>query len=181
MLKYTIGFLVGIVASLVLGWQFAGSLMFYEHESPYGLEETAARIQSNIKTLSHNGWALSGLRSPHKAVEAAGGTVLPVLLVEACSIKYSKPLLKDDNTRILSILMPCTIAVYKKDDGKIYIGLMNAGLVGYLFGSKVGSIMQGVADDQKIFIKFDDKKPAPPLIRTTPGGGKSGTEDTGGC
>jgi uncharacterized protein (DUF302 family) len=162
-------------------WQFAGNFMFTEHKSPYGLEETAARIQANIKNLSHNGWSLSGLRSPHKAVEAAGGTVLPVLLVEACSVKYSKPLLKNDRTRILSLLMPCTIAVYKKDDGKVYIGLMNAGLVGYLFGNKVGSIMQGVVADQKIFINFDDKKPAPPLIRITPGGSKNGAIDTGGC
>ena len=104
----------------------------------------------------------------------------PVLLVEACSTAYSKPLLADDATRILSILMPCTITVYKKDDGKVYVGLMNAGLMGQLFGSKVAEIMQQVAADQDRFLAFDPSQPAPELIKVTPGGGGSGP-DAGGC
>ncbi len=156
--------------------------MFNEYESPFGVEETAARIQANIKALSGNGWALSGLRDPSRAVAAAGGNVLPVLLVEACSTTYSKPLLKDDETRILSILMPCTVTVYKKDNGKTYIGIMNAAMMGKLFGAKVAGIMAKVAADQQKFIKFDPKKPAPPLIRLSPGGGASGGDgDISGC
>jgi uncharacterized protein (DUF302 family) len=180
MLKYIIGVVSGVVLLAIVAWQFAGSLMFWEIESPYGIEETAARIQRNIQSLSHKGWGISGIREPHKAVAVAGSNVLPVMLVETCSTEYSKPLLKDDKSRILSILMPCTISVYKKDDGKVYIGLMNAGLMGHLFGSKVAKIMAGVAADQKIFVTFDDKKPAPPLIRPS-FGGKGGKKDTGGC
>ena len=108
--------------------------------------------------------------------------MLPVLLVEACSTNYSKPLLKDDDTRILSILMPCSISVYKKNDGKVYIGMMNAGLMGHMFGSNVAEIMGHVAADQDKFINFDLSKPAPPLIKIRPGGGSgAGSQDTGGC
>lgn len=146
------------------------------------MEETAARIQANIQAMEDKGWKLSGLRDPSQAVAAAGGNVPPVLLVEACSTNYSGPILKEDATRILSILMPCTITVYKKDDGKVYIGMMNAGLMGRMFGSKVGEIMSEVAADQKKFITFDPNKPAPELIRTRPGGGGGGgAKDSGGC
>lgn len=181
MLKLLSGMVLGIALTGLVAWTQAGAMMFNEYQSPYDIEETAARIQANMQALSANGWKLSGLRDPSKAVAAAGNNVLPVLLVEACSTDYSMPLLKDDETRILSILMPCTITVYQKQDGKTYIGTMNAGLMGQLFGPKVAGIMSKVAEDQAKFVTFDPKKPAPPLIKVKPGGGGAGGNDIGGC
>ena len=109
MAKIILGFVAGLVVVTIIAMMTAQSLMFNEAESPYGVEETAARIQANIQGLSGNGWTLSGLRNPARAVAASGTNVLPVLLVEACSTTYSAPLLKDDSSRIFSILMPCTI------------------------------------------------------------------------
>jgi uncharacterized protein (DUF302 family) len=179
MLKVFVGFVVALGLMVVVMVTSAQSLMFNEYESPFGVEETAARIQGNMQSLSGNGWKLSGLRNPAAAVAASGSNVLPVLLVEGCSTTYSGPLLKNDNHRIFSILMPCTITVFKKDDGKTYIGTMNAGLMGKLFG--IGDVMDQVAADQQKMITFDASKPAPPLIRTRPGGGGAGGLDTGGC
>lgn len=182
MLKALVGFIGGLVFTGVMMFLFMGSLMFNEFESPYSVEETAARIQQNIQGMSDKGWALSGLRNPAAAVAATGGNVLPVLLVEACSTAYSGPILKDDKTRILSILMPCSITVYKKDNGKTYIGMMNAGLMGQMFGATVAEVMGHVAEDQKKFIEFDPKKPAPPLIKGMPGGGGGGDgKEASGC
>ena len=96
MLKIIGSFVAGIVLVGVLAYTFMGSLMFWEIESPFGVEETTARIQQNIMKVG-NGWSLSGLRNPGKAVEADGGNTLPVLMVEACSTKYSGPILKDDS------------------------------------------------------------------------------------
>ena len=181
-MKVVVGFIGGIVFTGLMVFLLMGSLMFNEVESPYGVEETAARIQRNIQGLENKGWALSGLRDPSKAVASAGGNVPPILLVEACSTDYSGPILGDDATRILSILMPCTITVYKKDNGKTYIGMMNAGLMGKMFGSTVARTMGEVAKDQKIMVTFDDSKPAPPLIKSRPGGGGgAGGKDTSGC
>jgi uncharacterized protein (DUF302 family) len=182
MLKVIGGFIAGIVSVLVVAGTMMGSFMFREIESPFTVEETAARIQANIQAKKDKGWSLSGLRDPIKPLQAAGENALPVLLIEACSTRYSGPMLKDDKTRILSILMPCTITVYKKNDGKTYVGLMNAGLLGRMFGSKVGEIMAEVAADQASFIAFDPSKPAPPLIKGMPGaGGGAGKEAGGGC
>ena len=181
MLKFIGGLVAGIALLGVVMFFIAGSFMFNEIESPYSVEETAARIQQNIQRLENRGWKLSGLRDPSKAVAASGTNVLPVLLVEACSTKYSAPLLKDDETRALSILMPCTITVYKKDNGKTYITLMNSGLMGQLFGANVAKIMAEVAKDQAEFVKFDPSEPAPPLIKIRPGGGGAGGKDVGGC
>ena len=183
MLKVVGGFIAGAAFCGVLVYNFMGSLMFREVASPFGVEETVARIQQNIQNTG-NGWALSGLRNPAKAVEADGGNTLPVLLLEACSTKYSGPILKDDSVRFLSNLMPCKISVYKKNDGKTYIGMMNAGFMGGMFGSMVGETMSHVAADQAKFIQFDPSKPAPAMIRGTPGAGASGGSGSGaagGC
>lgn len=179
MLKIIGGFFAGILATALLAWNMAGGMMFQERVSPFGMEETVARIQHNIQATG-NGWALSGLRNPGKAVEADGGNTLPVMMIEACSTKYSGPILKEDTVRFLSILMPCKISVYKKNDGKVYIGNMNAGLMGPMFGPLVGGIMQQVADDQAKFLEFDPTKPAPPLILPKPAGEGGGAAGGGG-
>lgn len=182
MMKIISSFFAGIAVVAVLAWQYGGSLMVQEYPSPYGMEETAARIQHNIQDA---GWALSGLRSPSVTIRNMGATVPDTLLIEACNADYSKPLIQDRNTRILTILMPCTITVYEDDEGKVFIGLLNSGLMGRLFGSKVAAIMAKVAEDQKSFIKFDPNKPAPELIRPNAAGGASGSnggaKDLGGC
>jgi len=175
------GVIGGIVLTGVIGWNMAAGLMFNEYESPFGVEETVARVQHNI-VATGNGWALSGIRNPAKAVQADGGNVLPVMMVEACSTAYSGPILKEDSVRYLSILMPCKITIYKKNDGKVYIATMNAGLIGKMFGPLVGDIMGKVAQDQKKFLVMDPSKPAPQMIlpkAATEGGGGAGAPS--GC
>ncbi len=184
MLKAALGFIAGIVVVAVVAYLNMASLMFHETASPFGLEETVARIQHNVvenPELKAKGWALSGLRNPARAVQSDGGNVLPVMMVEVCSSKYSGPILREDTVRFLSILMPCKISVYKKQDGKTYIGTMNAGLMGKMFGPLVGDIMGKVAEDQKKFLVMDPAKPAPPLIMPSaaPAGGGGG--GGGGC
>lgn len=179
-MKYLIGAIGAFVLVGVIALTQAQNLMFNVTPSPYSVEETAARIQANIMRLEGRGWKLSGLRNPAKAVAASGNNVPPVLLIEACSTKYSGPLLKNEYHRIFSILMPCTITVYKNDDGSTSIGTMNAGLMGKLFG--VSEIMDQVYADQKEFLKFDPNRPPPPLIKIRPGGGGGGSgKDEAGC
>lgn len=181
MVKALAGFVIGVVIVALVGWMMLPHLMFSERASPFGVEETVARIQQNIQKAG-NGWALSGLRNPAKAVQADGSNVLPVMMIEACSTKYSKPILQEDTVRFLSILMPCKISVYKKNDGKVYIGTMNAALMGKMFGPLVGEVMGKVAEDQKKFLIFDPKTPAPPMVvpAAAPAGGAGGGSQ-GGC
>ena len=178
-MKYFIGVIGAFIFVGIMVMTQAQNLMFNTTASPYGVEETAARIQRNIQRLEGRGWKLSGLRNPAKAVAAGGSNVPPVLLVEACSTKYSGPLLKAETSRIFSILMPCTITIYKNDDGSTSIGTMNAGLMGKMFG--IGEIMDEVYADQQEFIKFDANLSAPPLIKTAPGGGGGPGQEDAGC
>jgi uncharacterized protein (DUF302 family) len=181
MLKLLTGIALGAILSLVAVYQMAGGLMFEERVSPFTMEETVARIQQNVQSAG-NGWALFGLRYPTRPVEAEGVSILPVMAIETCSPKYSGPILKDDKTRFLSLLMPCKISVYKKSDGKVYIGTLKAGLIGKFFGPLVAETMEHVVADQTKFLEFDASKPAPPLVLPKAGGeGGGGGAAAGGC
>jgi uncharacterized protein (DUF302 family) len=180
MFKIVGSFIAGIALTGIVAWNMMGGLMFNERVSPFGLEETVARIQENIEN-SGTGWTLSGLRNPAAAVKADGGNALPVMMIEACSTRYSGPILNEDSVKFLSILMPCKISVYKKNDGKIYIGNMNAGLMGQMFGPLVGGIMSKVAEDQQKFLVMDPSKPTPQIKypKASTGGGGGGGAGNG--
>ena len=125
--------------------------MIVEEQSPYGLDETVKRIADAAKA---EGWVVSAIRPMHKSVKKNGGpTVLPVMLVELCSPEYAGAMLLDDASRYSSVMMPCTISVYEKTDGKVYVAHVNAKMVGGMFGGKVAEVMGGpVADAQEKFL-----------------------------
>lgn len=55
----------------------------------------------------------------------------------------------------VSVMMPCSIAVYQKNDGKTYVSTMNNGLMGKMFGGVVAEVMGGpVAANEEKFMAF---------------------------
>jgi len=100
---------------------------------------------------------VQGVSSIHKSIKKHGsGDLPPVLLINLCRPDYAYDILKEDDNKVVSVFMPCTISVYEKSDGKVYIGTMNAGLLGKMFGGTVAEIMgEKVAADQKAFVSLN--------------------------
>ncbi len=148
------GLIVGVVVTALAGWTYAPKLMVTELESPYGVEETVERIKNNAKDSD---WIVPGVSSIHKSIKKHGGGELPpVMLVNICKPDYAYDILKHDENKIISLFMPCTISVYEKSDGKTYVGIMNAGLLGKMFGGTVAEVMGNkVAIDQKKFVDLN--------------------------
>ena len=147
-----LGFVLGVALLGVVGWTTMPTMMINEAVSPYGLEETVQMIQDNARA---QGWVVSGVKPLHKSVKKHGGPdILPVMLIELCEPNHAASILGNDADRLISVMMPCTITVYNKADGKTYIGYMNAGLMGQMFGGNVAKVMGVVAGQQHDFIKF---------------------------
>lgn len=148
-----IGFVVGITFAGITGWHMAPDLMLKEIKSPYNAEKTVENIQANAKS---RGWVIPGVTPIHKSIEKhTGNEIPPVYLVNICKGEYAYNILKEDQNKVLSVFMPCTISVYEKTDGHAYIGSMNAGLLGKMFGGTVAEIMgEKVAVDQQIIISM---------------------------
>ncbi len=146
------GFVVGIALVSAVGWTAMPGMMLKEAASPYGLEETVNKIKENAQA---HGWVVAGVKKLHKSVKKHGGPdILPVMLIELCEPNHASNILTNDSDRMISVMMPCTISVYNKADGKTYIGYMNAGLMGQMLGGNVATVMGEVAGQQKSFIQF---------------------------
>ena len=146
-----VGFLVGIVLVSALGWIMMPGMMLHETLSPYTVNETVEKIKASALA---EGWVVAGVKPLHKAVKKHGGyDIPPVMLINLCQADHAYNILKEDANKVLSVMMPCTISVYQKGDGKTYVGSMNAGLLGTMFGGTIAEIMgKQVAAQQQLFV-----------------------------
>jgi uncharacterized protein (DUF302 family) len=149
--------IMGIVFGFALGLVFAGAvlpkLMVKEKLSPMGYEETIAHIQNNV---TNAGWKVSALMRLDKTLAKEGKDVLPVASFKICQPDYAEKILLDDDARFMSVMMPCSIAVYEKADGNTYISIMDSRLLGRMFGGTVAEVMAGpVGKETATFIQFD--------------------------
>lgn len=151
-----IGFLAGMVVTGAAVWLMMPGLMLKEYPSPLGVEETVRHIEQKAVA---DGWVVSSILPLDKSVKKNGGGDLPpVHLVNICQANHAYEILKEEGNRVVSVMMPCTISVYRKDDGNTYVGALNAGLMGKMFGGTVARVMGGdVAAAQRSFISFADE------------------------
>lgn len=148
-----IGIIVGCVIVCVIGWVVMPKMMLKERRSPYDVEKTVEQIKANALS---QGWVVSSVIPLHKSVKKHGDYDLkPTFLINLCQASHAFNILKTDTNKIVSVMMPCTISVYEKNDGTVFIGTMNAGLLGKMFGGDVARIMgDTVAKEQMKFISF---------------------------
>lgn len=153
LLKIGGGVIFGVILTAIIGWNVMPMMMVNVTESPYGSEETVAKIKRNVDATE--GWAISAVRPAHKNLKKmVGGEIPPTYLIDLCDPSYAYDVLKNDADRKLSLFMPCTISVYEKSDGKTYVATMNALLLGKMFGGNVAVVMEKVDIDQNNFIAF---------------------------
>jgi uncharacterized protein (DUF302 family) len=152
-MKFILGLIVGVIATAAAGWFSMPSMMLKEYQSPFDVNKTVQTIAKNAKA---NGWVVPGISKLHKSIKKHGGFDLtPVYLVNLCNATHAFNILKKDEHKVIATMMPCTISVYEKADGKTYIGTMNAGLLGKMFGGDIAQIFGvEVAEDQQKFIEF---------------------------
>lgn len=148
-----LGIVIGAVLVGAAGWLMMPGMMLNEYRSPLDVEETVEVIKERALA---QGWVVAGVMPLDESVKKNGGGDLPpVRLVNLCQPHHAHAILNEDDNKVVSVMMPCTISVYRKDDGHTYIGVMNAGLLGKMFGGTVARVMGGdVAAAQKTFIDF---------------------------
>lgn len=153
MKQFAYGAVFGVAVGLIAAMLTVPKLMLKERESPLGYEETIARIQGKAEEA---GWNVSATMRLDKTLEKHGKEVLPVASLKICQPDHAEEVLLDDEARFLSVMMPCSISVYEKADGKTYISTMNSGLLGRMFGGTAQKVMGGpVADETEAFVTFD--------------------------
>lgn len=120
-------------------------MMIVTQESRLDFEETVAALE---RAIPARGWVVSTVMDMNQSMAKHGVEFGPrVKLVKLCKAEYAKSVLTTD--RHVSTLMPCTIAVWESDDGRVLLSKMNMPLMARMFGGNIAKVMGGsVARDE---------------------------------
>lgn len=149
-ISFIIGVIVGIGALFVppvqqMMGQSLGSQMLIEVESPLGFDETMVKLEENAK---YAGWKVPSkwkVNFQKNLLKVTGTDIGKNQVLKMCEPAAAAKMLVHDEYKLLTTMMPCTIAVYEKSDGKTYISLMNMEMLGMIYGGLIAEIANELA------------------------------------
>jgi len=129
-----------------------GSLMIHENQSPHPFDVTVSTIVENAKT---HGWLVPKTYDFQKSMlrhdQPDPGRVT---VIKLCHPAIASSILSDDECKYASAMMPCSISVYEKGDGRTYVASMNMGLMSSMFGGTIGDTLGRVAEEDAEILRF---------------------------
>jgi uncharacterized protein (DUF302 family) len=115
-----------------------------EHKSRFGFEKTMEMIVADAEKRE---WKIPAVHDLQQSLAKSGKAVRPVRVIEICKPEYSGQMLELNDERIISVMMPCRISVYEKDDGLTYVSLINAGEMASGLPVSIASVMKKASDE----------------------------------
>jgi uncharacterized protein (DUF302 family) len=145
-------FITIVISTIILAGCSMGELMVHEVKSPYDFEKTVALVTETAKGL---GWVVPKVYDFQKSLvnfDQADPGKIKVLKV--CKPEYAASLLKQDKTKFISVMMPCSVSIYEKSDGTTYVATMNLELFSKLFSGDAAKILAMVAEEDRNILAF---------------------------
>jgi len=118
--------------------------MIIEKISPWDFEKT---IQLLTDAAVKMNWNIPATHDLQQSLAKAGKSVDPVKVLEICKPEYSGKMLEKNDERIVSVMMPCRISIYLKEDGKTYIALINGAALVAGMQETVRKVLTAAADE----------------------------------
>ena len=115
-----------------------------EHQSRFTFEKTVEMLVADAEKRE---WKVPAIHDLQQSLAKSGKDVRPVKVIEICKPKYSGQMLELNDERIISVMMPCRISVYEKEDGLTYVSLINAGEMASGLPSNIASVMKEASDE----------------------------------
>jgi uncharacterized protein (DUF302 family) len=124
--------------------------MIIEQKSKYDFDKTVDLL---IVEAERRGWTVPAVHDLQQSLAKSGKKVRQVKVIEICKPQYSGQMLELNNERIVSVMMPCRISVYIKDDGISYIALINGGEIASGLDENIARVMKAASDETMDIVK----------------------------
>ena len=121
-----------------------------EESSRYDFNITVEKL---VAESERRGWKVPFIHDLQQSLSKSGKAVNPVKVIEVCKPEYSGQMLELNDERIISVMMPCRISVYEKEDGKTYIALMNYGNMAMGMPANIAAVMSSSANESFEIVK----------------------------
>jgi uncharacterized protein (DUF302 family) len=115
-----------------------------EKKSRFGFDET---VEILIADAEKREWKVPAVHDLQQSLAKSGKAVRPVKVIELCKPAYSGQMLELNDERIISVMMPCRISVYKKEDGLTYVSLINTGEMVAGLPANIARVMKEASDE----------------------------------
>ena len=115
-----------------------------EQKSKFGFDKT---VQMLTEIAEKHEWKVPFVHDLQQSLAKSGKSVKPVKVIEICKPQYSGKMLELNDERIISVMMPCRISVYEKDDGEPYVSLINVEAMSSNLPSNIAAVMKEASDD----------------------------------
>ncbi len=121
-----------------------------ENQSNYNFEKT---VEMLTKEAERRDWQVPAVHDLQQSLAKSGKNVKPVKVIEVCKPEYSGQMLELNHERIISVMMPCRISIYEKEDGKTYIALLNSAAMTEGLPDYIGKVMKAASDETFEMVK----------------------------
>lgn len=114
-------------------------MMFKTYSSRFGFDETVDKLHGNAL---QNGGTIPDVRDLQQEYINSGikeMTKLKVLYF--CNTQGGYSIIKNDEKKAMSVMMPMGVSVYEKKDGSVEIAAMNIGMMGGMFSGEVKEVL----------------------------------------
>lgn len=121
-----------------------------EQPSKYGFDKTVNLL---VAEAERREWKIPAVHDLQQSLAKSGKTVNPVKVIEICKPAYSGQMLELNDERIMSVMMPCRISVYTKEDGKTYTALFDGAEMATSQPDKIAKVMKAASDETFEIVK----------------------------
>jgi len=118
--------------------------------SKYSFDKTVDML---VAEAERREWKVPAVHDLQLSLAKSGKSVRPVKVIEICKPKYSGQMLELNDERIMSVMMPCRISVYHKDDEKTYIALIDVSEIAGAMPENISSVMMAASDETNEIVK----------------------------
>lgn len=141
----------GVAGMAVMGlavWQAMPRMMIVDHPSALGFDETVAAFTEAVARKQD--WKVLGVNDYQKTIEAGGfGKMRRIGSIAVCNPRYASRILKDDENKRVTAMMPIEVGIYEDQDGRVHLSELDVALMGRMFGGTIAEVMGEAGRDLK--------------------------------
>lgn len=137
-----VGVLIGALVMDLIMVRMLSRRMLLESVAEGEVESVSRTLQREAES---RGWSVPKVHDLKQTLAKHGYSVPDAQVLELCRPELANEILKRGAERIVSALMPCRLAVYRKPDGRTYISRLNSRLLSKLLGGVVHQVMSDAA------------------------------------
>jgi uncharacterized protein (DUF302 family) len=120
-------------------------MMMTSYTSRLNFDETVDALERNTVM---NGWEIPQVRDlQHTYLEAGLSDMTRVKILYLCNPEGGYAILKSDDFKAMSVMMPMPVSVYEKNDGSVGISSMNLAMVSGMYSGVVKEVLEKGAED----------------------------------